>query len=152
MFGVVSGPSVPAGTVTHALASTLDIWPTVAALVQAPLPSDRRYDGVDLSPVLFDGAEKVRDVLFMPDTSGATHGNLTAVRYGNYSVYYQTNVSEAVQEPSTGRIHARFHGPGSKANGMSMHDTPTLPPPLLRVPFLHRRARPAALGTSPMRR
>jgi hypothetical protein len=92
VFGIVSGPGIAAGSVSHAIASTLDIWPTVAALTGVPLPTDRSYDGVDLSPVLFDGAPKVRDVLFIPDTSGATHGNLTAARIGNYSVYWQTNV------------------------------------------------------------
>lgn len=93
MFGIVRGPGVPAGTVTHALASTLDIYPTLASLSGSSLPSDRSYDGVDLSPVLLHGAPSVRDALFIPDVSGHTRGNLTAARYGNYSVYWQTNVS-----------------------------------------------------------
>lgn len=38
--------------VTHELASTLDILPTMAALAGAPLP-DVELDGYDLTPVLF---------------------------------------------------------------------------------------------------
>jgi hypothetical protein len=52
--GIASWPGrIPAGTVTNALASTLDLVPTVASIVGFPLPTDRVYDGVDLSPVLF---------------------------------------------------------------------------------------------------
>jgi arylsulfatase A-like enzyme len=91
VFGVVAGPGVPRGSVSHALASTLDVWPTVAALVGAPLPGDRSFDGEDLSPVLFDGAPSVRDVLFIPDTSGATECQLTGARFHNWTVYWQTS-------------------------------------------------------------
>lgn len=91
VFGIVAGPGVPAGSVTPALASTLDIFPTMASLAGVPLPSDRSYDGVDLSPVLLHGAPSVRDTLFTIDTSGNTPGDLTAVRHGNLTVYFQTN-------------------------------------------------------------
>uniref|UniRef100_A0A803WAZ6 Arylsulfatase G n=1 Tax=Ficedula albicollis TaxID=59894 RepID=A0A803WAZ6_FICAL len=44
---------VPAGRTSHALLSTLDIFPTLLALAGAALPPNRRFDGLDVSPVLF---------------------------------------------------------------------------------------------------
>lgn len=43
--------------------STLDIFPTLVALAGAALPPNRRFDGLDVSPVLFgwsDVGHKVR--------------------------------------------------------------------------------------------
>ncbi|XP_061866450.1 arylsulfatase G isoform X2 [Colius striatus] len=44
---------VPAKRTSHALLSTLDIFPTLVALAGAALPPNRRFDGLDVSPVLF---------------------------------------------------------------------------------------------------
>lgn len=41
--------------VSNATVSTHDFLPTMATLAGTPLPTDRHYDGVDLSPILFDG-------------------------------------------------------------------------------------------------
>lgn len=52
--GVVSWPGrVPGGTVSHVLASAMDIVPTVLSLAGVPLPADRAFDGLDLAPVIF---------------------------------------------------------------------------------------------------
>jgi len=42
--------AVPAGTTFSAPVGQIDIFPTAAAAAQAPLPSDRTIDGVDLLP------------------------------------------------------------------------------------------------------
>ncbi len=44
--------TISAGSVSEALASTLDIFPTACSLAGVPLPTDRPLDGFDLSPVL----------------------------------------------------------------------------------------------------
>ena len=41
--------------VARALASSMDVMPTLASLAGVRLPRDRSYDGRDLSAVLFDG-------------------------------------------------------------------------------------------------
>lgn len=49
--------------------STLDIFPTLVALAGATLPPNRRFDGLDVSPVLFgqsDVGHEVRQSPFLP--------------------------------------------------------------------------------------
>lgn len=77
---------IPAGIVSNATVSSLDFLPTILALAGVPLPSDRSFDGVDLAPLLFDGAPSVRDFLFMGDTTDRV-GNITAIHYKNFKAY-----------------------------------------------------------------
>jgi arylsulfatase A len=51
---------IPAGTECHALASTMDLLPTIAAITGTALPSDRAIDGLDISALLKGSAESVR--------------------------------------------------------------------------------------------
>ncbi len=74
------------GIVSHATVSTLDYFPTLASLAGVTLPSDRVYDGVDISPVLFQNSSIVRDYLFHPDQ----FGNITGMRYRSYKAYFTT--------------------------------------------------------------
>uniref|UniRef100_A0A8D2Q8T0 Arylsulfatase A n=1 Tax=Varanus komodoensis TaxID=61221 RepID=A0A8D2Q8T0_VARKO len=73
--------------VTHELASTLDILPTVAALAGAPLPSVT-LDGFDLSPLLFGGSRVSFRRLPLPGSSGLL--GVFAVRYGKYKAHFFT--------------------------------------------------------------
>jgi arylsulfatase A len=43
--------NIPRGKVSNFPGSFTDILPSIAALVKTPLPSDRKYDGIDISPV-----------------------------------------------------------------------------------------------------
>ncbi len=47
--------SIEPGTATSQLAASMDIWPTIAELAGAALPSDRPLDGVSLVPALEGG-------------------------------------------------------------------------------------------------
>ena len=80
--GVASWPGVvQPGRVSGALTSTLDYFPTLIARAGLSLPSDREYDGVDLTPILTGEAETAHTDLFHPN-SGASGipGILDAVR------------------------------------------------------------------------
>ncbi len=74
------------GTVSNAIGSNLDMMPTIANLAGFTLPSNRSFDGIDLSPVLFDGSNQGHEYLFHPDQNGT----LSAVRYNQYKAYYTT--------------------------------------------------------------
>ena len=86
---------VAAASVCTELGSTLDIMPTFVALAGGALPTDREYDGVDLSPVLLQGEGTVsnggpRKNLFY------YHGSrLMAVRQGAYKAHFATRLRYA---------------------------------------------------------
>jgi arylsulfatase A len=84
---------------SHAIASTMDIFTTCLKLAGAELPTDRVVDGVDLSPVLFEGSTKVRDTFFYYRGE-----QLYAVRKGPWKAHYLT-------QPGYGRIKAEQHDP-----------------------------------------
>jgi arylsulfatase G len=73
-------------TVSNAIGSNLDMMPTIANLAGFTLPSNSSFDGIDLSPVLFDGSDQGHEVLFHPDQNGT----LSAIRYNQYKAYYTT--------------------------------------------------------------
>uniref|UniRef100_A0A8C0FQH6 Arylsulfatase A n=1 Tax=Bubo bubo TaxID=30461 RepID=A0A8C0FQH6_BUBBB len=78
--------------VTHELASTLDILPTLAALAGAALPRVA-LDGYDLSPVLFGSGKSPRlTMFFYPPSPDPLHGPF-AVRLGKYKAHYFTQGS-----------------------------------------------------------
>ena len=53
--GIMRWPSrIPAGVVTHQLATSMDLLPTIAAVTGARLPSARPIDGKDISTLIFD--------------------------------------------------------------------------------------------------
>jgi hypothetical protein len=73
---------VPPGTETRALASSLDILPTLAALTEKPLPADRKIDGLDISRLLTGEAETVReDFLYY-----TMRGRLEGIREGDWKL------------------------------------------------------------------
>ena len=45
------------GQVDESILSALDIYPTIAAIAGIKLPPNRKYDGVDISDVLFAGGK-----------------------------------------------------------------------------------------------
>jgi arylsulfatase A len=45
---------MPTGQVRNQLATTMDLYPTLAALAGAEIPSDRAVDGVDISSLMFE--------------------------------------------------------------------------------------------------
>lgn len=60
------------GQVSHALVSSLDFLPTFASLAGVSLPSDRVYDGMDITHVLLHGATTAHETLFHPHGFGGT--------------------------------------------------------------------------------
>jgi arylsulfatase A-like enzyme len=76
---------IPPGTVRHEPAATIDIFPTIAALVGAP-PPDRPIDGKDISPLLLSlpGARPPHEALFFYYEKG----ELQAMRSGRWKLLF----------------------------------------------------------------
>ena len=85
------------GTISNATASSLDYLPTILSLAGVPLPSDRVYDGHDLTPLFSGEVTSVRDFLFMPDTISGQQ-NVTSVRYRNWKAYTRTYSQASCKE------------------------------------------------------
>ncbi|MEZ6066646.1 MAG: sulfatase [Planctomycetaceae bacterium] len=84
--GIVWWPGhIPAGTVEHGLAATLDILPTCVALAGGELPSDRPYDGHDLTPLLLGTAPSPRETVYYYRGT-----RLMAVRHGPWKAHFIT--------------------------------------------------------------
>ncbi|XP_014664129.1 PREDICTED: arylsulfatase G-like [Priapulus caudatus] len=79
------------GTTSAALTSTLDIFPTLAAIANVSMPPNRRYDGKDIRSVLFAGDPLGNTFLFHPNSGAAGQdGDIDAVRFGSYKAVYMT--------------------------------------------------------------
>ena len=75
---------IPAGSVSDALTSTLDFLPTIANLAGVKLHTDRYYDGIDIGPVLFDGATEAHTTLFHPNNCEGKNGDIDTIRVRQY--------------------------------------------------------------------
>ena len=93
----LTGALATPGRVSDALASSLDVLPTLLALAGVPLPDDREWDGLDLAPVLFGGAAAHHDELYHQDENG----NLTAFRIGGLKLFTYTKGMSSCHENGT---------------------------------------------------
>ena len=121
---------IEAGRVSHATLSSMDFLPTMLALAGVALPSDRAYDGVDISAVLFapksvDDGGRFRAgggghaTLFHPNSGakGSVDGKLDAVRWN---------------DPATGKQWKAIYQTGGAPDCAGAVGTPTRhDPPLL---------------------
>jgi len=76
--------AIPAGTVSREIVSTLDIMPTISAIVGQPLPDDRKIDGYDVSALLRNPLEETspRQTMFY-----YYREHLCAVRHENFKLH-----------------------------------------------------------------
>lgn len=72
---------IPADTETNALASTIDLLPTIAAITKTPLPADRKIDGTDISSLLTGEGESPRKEFLYYKVE-----NLAGIRQGDWKL------------------------------------------------------------------
>ncbi|MEO5901886.1 MAG: sulfatase [Ilumatobacteraceae bacterium] len=70
------------GRTSDALTTSLDLFPTLAAICGATVPNDRIIDGIDISPLLLDGASSPREVFWFYRMN-----DLEAVRSGRWKLH-----------------------------------------------------------------
>ncbi|MBG86702.1 MAG: arylsulfatase [Verrucomicrobiales bacterium] len=93
-------PKPLAKGIVHDMGSTLDLLPTLVSLAGGKVPSDRTYDGYDLTPVLHGTGPSPRKSMFF------YHGEqLFAVRHGEHKAHWFT------KERYLGQKQARTHNP-----------------------------------------
>jgi len=78
------------GSRTAEVTSSMDLFPTASALAGVPLPTDRVYDGRDMSDVLLkDNGKSKHDVLFFYGGGGVKQGP-SAARMGCWKAHWGT--------------------------------------------------------------
>ena len=80
--------TIKEGQISEALATTMDILPTVASLSGASLPTDRAYDGESMLPLFTGQKKQVREMVFYYHRT-----DLYAVRKGPWKAYFITKPS-----------------------------------------------------------
>jgi arylsulfatase A-like enzyme len=88
--------AIPAGTVCREPAMTIDVLPTVAAIVGAPLPA-RTIDGRDIGPLIFGepGAKSPHEALYFY----YGRNNLEALRAGRWKLVFPHKYASLTGEP-----------------------------------------------------
>ncbi|KAK9516797.1 hypothetical protein VZT92_024708 [Zoarces viviparus] len=75
--------------VTHEMASTLDILPTIASLAGAKLPRVM-LDGVDMTEILINQGKSKREAMMFYPTDPSEMYGLFALRLGKYKAHFYT--------------------------------------------------------------
>ncbi|XZE32426.1 sulfatase family protein [Pirellulaceae bacterium SH501] len=99
---LIRGPGIPAGTVCDQLTGTIDVLPTLAAIIGSPLPSDRKIDGMDVSRLwLGTDTQSPRDEFVYYTAQGEVEG----IRQGNWKLLVKKpatpNQQQAKQNPTS---------------------------------------------------
>jgi arylsulfatase A-like enzyme len=121
MVGVMrwSGHIKNPGRKTTAVAQTVDYMTTFAAIAKAKLPSDRVYDGVDLTAVLTNASDDGHVTMFHPRYHIESDTNyIAAMRYMNYKAHFYTG-------GTSGCINATMQSGGGGGKSMK-HDPPLI--------------------------
>ncbi len=82
---------IPAGQVTQAFGTLMDLFPTCVGAAGGKMPADRAYDGADLAPVLFNNQAGREPLMFYWNVD-----DLRAVRNGPWKLHLASNT------PATG--------------------------------------------------
>lgn len=85
---------IKAGSICTAIATTMDLLPTFAALSGADLPTDRVLDRTDISGIFLGESDNVRDIVFY-----YINKSLYAVRKGPWKAHFITHASYSPETP-----------------------------------------------------
>lgn len=111
---------IPEGTVQRQLASTMDVFATVAKVAGAQLPRDRSIDGQDISPLLFQKDATPEHTPFFYYRGS----RLFAVRMGEWKAHFITQSGYGGDAAVLHDVPLLFHlgeDPGERWNRADKH-------------------------------
>jgi arylsulfatase A-like enzyme len=114
------GPGRIKPAVIADIGSTLDILPTIATMAAMPLPTDREYDGYDLTPVLTAASKSPRnEMIYYHDEK------IFAARKGDFKLYFYCNnpigYPEKLEKLDSLTLFNLQHDPSEEYNIVSRH-------------------------------
>lgn len=90
------GPGlVRAKTISTALVTSMDLYPTILNLAKADIPEDRTLDGLDIRALLKGQQETVTNVVYFYDSD-----RLQAIRKGPWKAHFMTHASYSPDPPA----------------------------------------------------
>lgn len=100
---------IPAGTSCDALATTMDLLPTIAGLIDAVLPQDRAIDGKDILPLISGESSETPHNVFYCYYNRELH----AVRDQRWKLHLPHHYRTlAGKEPGSGGVGAKYEKAG----------------------------------------
>lgn len=111
--------TIAPGNTTDALATTMDLYATALGLAGVDLPGDRIVDGVDLTPILTDPAQDVRNMVYYYRGT-----RLFAVREGPWKMHFITQsayVGDQPVEHDPPALYHLEHDPSERFNVAEQH-------------------------------
>lgn len=117
--GIAWMPGRIAPGVSSELASTLDIFPTVAGLIREPTPAGVAMDGIDLGPHLFASRPLPRRAFFY-----YRGDQVFACRLGEWKAHFRTQTGYGQPKPEEHNPPLLFrlsHDPSEKINRAADH-------------------------------
>ena len=114
------GPGKVKPAVVSRMGSTLDLLPTISKLAGAQLPTDRAYDGYDLSPLLRgENADPRKEMYYYHGT------RIFAARQGDYKLYFYRNnplgYPEKMEKLTTYQLYNLQHDPSERYDLAGKH-------------------------------
>jgi len=86
--------TIKSNQIEEAVATTMDLYPTILHLAKAEVPTDRPIDGNDIIDLLTGRKDKVTDVVYYYDSE-----NLYAVRKGPWKAHFTTHYGYSKDAP-----------------------------------------------------
>lgn len=77
------------GVVCDDIVSSMDLYPTLAKLAKAEIPGDRKIDGLDIGPLIFEGGTSPRTTFFY-----YLGDSIEAVRHGKWKLHIRKEKNE----------------------------------------------------------
>ena len=127
--------TVPAGRVSGALATALDLFPTAVALAGGTVPADREMDGVSLLPVLRGERAEVRELVFYYH-----HTRPFAVRKGPWKAHFATHSGYGREAPLERDPPELYHLDRDPSERFAVTNEPEVVADLTRELERHRRS------------